>query len=191
MRTICKMILLGLVPAFVIAGCYRSSPPQIKHFKPPAVKVVKEIAPPEVVVDTAKPEIEKPAPTPEPTPEPEKTSSATPAPTPAPKPKKEEAQAPSIIGSWRVTEMTQNGQSSPQMDSMEMTFTFAEDGSASVTMAHSQMPEPMTREGTYTLSDKTLTMTFEGHSDTSTLTFEGNDQAVIEKDQVRMVLTRE
>ncbi|MHC4674785.1 MAG: lipocalin-like domain-containing protein [Planctomycetota bacterium] len=190
MRTICKMILLGWIPVLVIAGCYRSSPPQIKHFKPPIPKVVKKVSQPDVVVDAPKPETAKPTPTPEPTPEPEKTPSATPTPSPTPQPKKEETPAPSIIGTWRVTEMTHNGQTPPQFDSMEMNLTFTEDGNMSMTMSGDQLPQAMTREGTYTVSDNTITMTMDGRDQTGTLTFEGSDQAVIEIDQARMVLTR-
>jgi hypothetical protein len=86
--------------------------------------------------------------------------------------------------------MTHNGQVAPGFDMMEMTFTFSEDGTLSMSVSGGQMPEAMTREGTYTVSDSSITITMEGDSKTGTLTFEGSDQAVIEIDQARMVLSR-
>ena len=177
--------------ACLLIGCIRSAPPEIPDFKPPPKPVVTEETKPVLAVDAPEPEVEEPPPVPEPEliepvaaePEPER-------PAPAPKPAEPEPAAPSLVGTWRVTEMTHNGQSSPGFDQMEMTFTFTEDGTATMTVSGDMMPEDMTRDGSYTLADGQITMTFEGQSQSGSYTFDGNNSVTIEIDQARMVLTR-
>ena len=73
---------------------------------------------------------------------------------------------------------------------MEMTFTFTEDGTVTMSVSGEQMPEAMTREGTYTLSNGEITMNIDNQSQTGSYTFDGNNRVTIEIDEARMVLTR-
>ena len=56
------------------------------------------------------------------------------------------------------------------------------------------MPEPMTRQGTYTYSDSQITMSIDNDDSTGTCTFEGNDRVTLEFEKhgqkVKMVLSR-
>lgn len=177
--------------AFVIIGCTRSAPPDIPDFTPPPKPVVTEEVKPVLAVESTESDIEESAPEPKPEteipvakePEPE-------APPPPPKPAEPEPAAPSIVGSWRVTEMSHNGQSSPDFDQMEMTFTFSEDGTFSMSVSGEMLPEAHTQEGTYTIADGQITITAEGRSQSGTYSFDGNDSVTIEIDSARMVLTR-
>jgi len=94
------------------------------------------------------------------------------------------------VGTWRVTGMSHNGQDMPGFDEMEMTLTFTEDGSITMSVSGGQMPEAMTQEGTYRLSDSQITMSLDNQSKTGTCTFDGHNRVTLEFDEARMVLTR-
>lgn len=177
--------------ACLLIGCVRSSPPEIPEFKPPPKPVVTEETKPVLAVEAPEPEVEEPTPEPEPEPDEPVVDEPEPEPPkPAPKPVEPEPAAPSLVGTWRVIDMSHNGQSSPEFDQMEMTFTFTEDGTVTMSVSSDMMPESMTRDGTYTLADGQITMNIEGQSQTGSYSFDGNDRVTIEIDKARMVLKR-
>jgi len=186
-----RMILLGWSFGFLLSGCGREPPPEIQQFVPPIQEIVKQTATQEAI-DTTPEQEPEPKPKPEPKPEPKKAVPKPKAPplAPKPQPKEEEPQAPSIIGSWQVSDMSRNGQSMPMPEGVEMTFTFGEDGTVSMTTSMAQMPEPRTMEGTYTLTDDQITISMKGESKTGTYTLQGNDTLILEIDQVQMTLSR-
>jgi len=176
----------------LLMGCIRSSPPEIPDFKPPPKPVVKEETKPVLAVEAPEPEVvEKPAPEPEPEPIAPVVAEPEPEPPePEPKPVEPEPAAPTLVGTWRVTEMSHNGQTMPGFDQMEMTFTFTEEGTVTMSISGGQMPEAMTRDGTYTLSDGQITINIDNQSKTGTCTFDGPNRVTIEIDEGRMVMTR-
>ena len=98
--------------ACLLMGCIRSSPPEIPEFKPPPKPVVTEETKPVLAVEAPEPEVEEPAPEPEPEPpEPVAVEPAPEPPEPEPEPVEPEPAAPSLVGTWRVTEMYHTGQS--------------------------------------------------------------------------------
>lgn len=189
--------LFWLAWAGLLAGCARSLPPDIPEFKPPKPAVTEETRP-EAVVDTAEPVPEESEPEPEPDPEPEPPELAqTPAPAPSkpePETAKQQPQAPTLVGTWRVSEFSMNGETSPEFGQIEMTFTFAEGGTVTMSVSGGPMPEARTTEGTYTLTDGQITMSIDNDTQTGTYSFEGNDRVTLafeqEGQKVRMVLTR-
>jgi hypothetical protein len=180
---------------FALAGCGRDDPPTIAEFHPPKEKAIDE----EILV--------KIEPTPAPAPTPEKPA-APPEPTPAPEPPKEQPKkeappppkpvepepkapaSPSIIGTWRVEEMSHNGQSRPMPEGMEMKFTFAADGKLMMTHSGSRMPEAQSVEGTYSISGDQITITMQNEAKTGTFSLEGNDKLTLEIDKAKMTLVR-
>ena len=46
------------------------------------------------------------------------------------------------------------------------------------------------RQGTYTLSGDSITISIENETKSGTLTFEGNDRATISMDEMKMTLSR-
>lgn len=61
-----------------------------------------------------------------------------------------------IVGTWKVTEMEMMGQKSPVPAGMVMVFDFQKYGNFTISTPGGSAG------GTYTISDKTLTMSFEG-----------------------------
>jgi outer membrane biosynthesis protein TonB len=185
-----RIVAATSILSLVLWGCYRSSPPELPEFRPPPKKIVKETAPPEAVEDAPEPEYEEP---PEPEPEPEPLA-ATPAPQPAaaapqPKTQEEAPAAPTIIGTWRMTDMLINGQSMmPPGEGLEMTFTFAEGGVLTASRS-GPLPEPHTAQGSYTIDGNQITMTMEGDTQTGTFTLDAH-VLTLNFDQMQMVLTR-
>ncbi|NLX21561.1 MAG: lipocalin family protein [Phycisphaerae bacterium] len=186
--------LLCLVALLVqVAGCTRALPPDIPEFKPPRSSVTEL---PEIVVasEGGEPapvvaEAPKPAAPPE-APKPKAVATApAEAPPPAVEEEKAEPTAATIVGTWRVTEMSHGGQPMPQMSEMQMTFTFAEDGTLAMKITHPQMPEPQSKSGTYSVSGNQLTITMEGESKTGPYTLDGNS-LTIEIEQAKLVMTR-
>jgi hypothetical protein len=183
-----------LLVGWAIAGCARSMPPEIPEFKPPAKVVVKEETPPQVVADT------RPAAPSEPPPalEPAKPEPPKPAPAPprleAPPPPVEKKAAPTLVGTWKISEMSVNGQSPPESSQMQMTMTFEEGGSVTMTMSMPQMTEAHTRTGTWSLTDGQITMNMDRESRTGRCTFEGDSRATLEFEEgdqkIKMVLTK-
>ncbi len=186
--------LVCLVALLVqVAGCTRALPPDIAEFKAPSTSVTEL---PEIVVagEGGEPapivaEAPKPAAPPEaPKPKPVATAPAE-APPPAVEAEKAEPTAPTIVGTWRVTEMSHGGQQMPGMSEMQTTLTFAEDGTLAMNMSHPQMPEPQSKSGTYSISGDQLTITMDGDSKTGPYTLDGN-QLTIEIEQAKLVMTR-
>jgi len=162
----------------------------VPEFKAPAAKVTQE-TPPQTVAHVAPAQPEPPprpivvqAPTAPPPPAPE----SRPAPSvPAPAP----AAAPSIIGTWQIAEMSHNGQSVPMPPGMTMNLTFAEGGA--LTMNMTGAPEGAgggNQQGSYTLNGNQITITMQNDTKSGTLTFESNNRAILDMQEMRMVLTR-
>lgn len=173
-----------------LMGCPRSSPPEIPVYHPPARRVVKEVTAPEPVADAPRTVVAEPPPPPRP-PEPtivaSKPASIVEAP---PDPKKETPKEPTLIGSWRVSEMAQRGQVMPMPGEMEMTLTFSENGTVTMSMSGGPMPESQSRQGTYRYADGQVTISLDRETKTGRCTFEGTDRVTLEFDDVRMVLRR-
>jgi outer membrane biosynthesis protein TonB len=189
------IVLTAYLICCALIGCTRSSPPEVAEFRPPPKKVVEEKIPPQVVSDTA-PSVAEP-PKPEPKAEPEKPKEtappAKPETKPEPKPeKKEESAAPTIIGSWKVVEMSHAGQSRPLPDGMEMIYIFTEDGTLNMEMSGGPLPEAQTKQGSYTLSGQQVTITVDGHSQTATYSFDGPDRLILEMEtgEAKVTLSR-
>ncbi len=178
-----------LVIVSLVAGCARSLPPEVPEFKVPAARKPAQSAPaasePARAVAEAPP-AEAPAPPPAPV---EKPASA-PAPPPAAPVKVEAPKEPSIIGSWQVVEMSHNGQVQQMPAGVTMTFTFAEGGSLSMGMTGGPAEAGGARQGTYSVSGGQITVSMENETRTGSLTFEGNDRAVMDFTEARMVLSR-
>jgi hypothetical protein len=166
-----RLLALTLV-AGLLAGCFRDPPPELTKFiPPPAPEPVQDEPTPAVASDEPAPmaEISEPEPEPEvtdlapPPPAATPTQTAAPAVTSA-------APAPTLIGSWRLINMIRNGE--PQMPpGMDLVITFEEGGTTTMSMSSPQMPEPMSRQGTWSTSgDDSITITFEGDSQTGTYT---------------------
>lgn len=179
-----------------VVGCARSMPPEVSEPRTPAKIAVRERVEPALAADTveaapaaapappeAKPEPPKPAEAPKPAPVVPKAEAPPPPPI-------EEARAPTIVGSWRVSEMTRNGEPMPGLDQMDMTFTFGEDNTVTMTMSSPQMPEPQTRSGTYSYADGQITISLDNDTKTGPCTFEGNNKVTLEIEGMKLVLTR-
>jgi len=169
-------------------------PPEVPDFKPPAKKVVKEETPPQVVADTRPAAPVEPPPAPAPA-KPEPPKPAPPPPRPeAPPPPVEKKAAPTLVGTWKISEMSVNGQSPPESAQMQMTITFEEGGSVTMAVSSPQMPQAHTQTGTWSLTDGQITMSMDRESRTGRCTFEGDSRAILEFEEggqkIRMVLTR-
>jgi uncharacterized protein (TIGR03066 family) len=167
-------------------------PPDIPEFAKPAPKVEEKVEP-ELAADEPETAPAEPEPEPEPEPEAKKVEEKKPEPKkpePKPEPVEEVEAAPTLVGTWRVVEMSHGGQTSPEMSQMEMTFTFTADGNFTMSMSMPQMDRTHTQEGTYSLEGDQLTITADGRDQTGTCTFEGNDRVVLEISGGRMVLSR-
>jgi hypothetical protein len=184
-----RLLAGSLLAGWMIAGCARSMPPEVPDFKPPAKAVVKEETPPQVVADT------RPAAPVEPPPAPAPAKPAPAAPRPeAPPPPVEKKVAPTLVGTWKISEMSVNGQSPPESAQMQMTMTFEEGGSVTMTVSAPQMPQAHTQTGTWSLIDGQITMSMDRESRTGRCTFEGDSRAILEFEEggqkIRMVLTK-
>jgi hypothetical protein len=183
--------LVGLA-AFDVGWHGRSRPPVLPAFRPPVVDT-RPAEEPQVAAE--EPEVrlpEKPPPPPPveaPAPRVEAAPPPPQKPAEAPKPT-----GPSIIGTWRVTEMSMNGQPSPDMSQMSMTFTFKADGTMTMVNEVPSAGVKKEQEGTYEIAGDQITIQVEQHPQTMTFSFEGNDRLVLslqqQQMQMRMVLTR-
>lgn len=175
----------------IAAGCARSWPPEIpppRGLPAPVVEAPKvELA----VAEAPKPVVEevRPAPPPEPVRAPE-TKPAAPVEAPKPPPAPEAPKAPTIVGSWRVAEMSRQGQTMPMPDGVVMSFTFQDGGTLSMSMSGGPMPADQNRNGTWSVTGDQITISMENDAKTGTLTFEGNDRAIIDVVEVKMTLQR-
>ncbi len=115
---------------------------------------------------------------------------AAPVAEPLPEPKKEVRKEPTLLGSWRISEMAQKGQVMPMPEGMQMTLTFAEGGTVSMSMSGGPTPEGHVRQGTFSYADGQVTISLDRETKTGKCTFEGSDRVTLEFDEVRMVLTR-
>jgi len=192
MKTLFPRLMKGIALAIALAGCGRDEPPEIPEFRIPAKVALVDSTVPEVVPDPSASAV----PTPTPMPKAEPTKGPSPAaktkapetapPTPTPEP----VAGPSIVGTWQVTEMSHRGQSHPMPAGMQMTFTFGQDGSLTMSTSGGQMPQAITQQGTYTLSGNQLTVTMQNQTKTGACTFEGNDKLTLEVDEAKMVMAR-
>jgi hypothetical protein len=190
----------GIMKIFIVAGwvigigagCGREAPPEVPEYKIPPAIVFEESAVPEPPSLSGTPEAPpKPAPPPMPVKVQAPVQSVQKVDAPVAKP---ESSRPSLIGSWRVTEMVVGGQAMPMAAGMQITMTFAEGGSMTTNVSAPQMPQGKTDQGSYTLSNDQITMTSNNHSRTGTLRFEDPNRITLEmtegNNQVRIVLTR-
>ncbi len=173
--------------SFMLSGCYRSSPPKIPEFLPPSEPAARELTTPEAVKGKTEAWTEKA----EPEPEPESTAKPAPSAEPPPEDKPAEAAVaePSIIGTWQVREITQSGQAMPFPEGMEMTMTFAEGGSVSMSMSGDMMPEAQAFQGTYSLEGDRITVSMQGETKSGTYSLDG-DTLTLDFEDGRMVLSR-
>jgi hypothetical protein len=189
MKSMSRFVLLlsGLLNC-VLPGCGRDLPPEILKFVPPVKQAVVDSTVPEVVKEPSAP---ADVPKPKPKPAPVKQAVVEAAPPPAPvveaKPEKKE---PTILGTWTVVEMSHNGQSQPMPPGMQMTLTFEEGGSVTMSMSGDQMPEARTTQGTYSLTDGQISLTVGNDTQTGTCSFEGENRLVLDFTKAEMVLTR-
>jgi len=86
--------------------------------------------------------------------------------------------------------MAQKGQVMPMPEGMQMTLTFAEGGTVSMSMSGGPTPEGHVRQGTFSYADGQVTISLDRETKTGKCTFEGSDRVTLEFDEVRMVLTR-
>lgn len=183
-------IVVGVIWA---AGCGREAPPKIQEYVPlrtakaPATQPVE----PEEVAETpveGVPAVEAAAPPPAMAVAPPVATEVEKAPVAA---APAGDKAPTIVGTWRVAEMSRGGRSEPMPPGMTMMFTFGEDGTFSISMAG--MPEGAGGDmpkGSYTLNGDQISISAQGESKTGKLSFEGNDRATIDIDEGKMTLVR-
>jgi hypothetical protein len=191
MKDVCLKLVIVVVLTAGLSGCGRDAPPEIPDFRIPAKIALVDSTVPEVVADPSAPMAPTPAPLPkgEPTKAPvlvAKKNVAAPTPTPAP----EAPLAPSIVGTWQITEMARRGQSQPLPAGMQMTLTFAQDGSLTMSVSGGQMPQANTQQGTYTLTGNQITINLHNQAKSGTCTFEGDNKITIEIDEAKMTMTR-
>lgn len=162
------------------AGCWRASPPEIEEFRIPVKPAAVETTTSQPVEQTPVAEAPKPEPRPEEKPEPSKAPVAVAAaPAEAAPPAPEAPKGPSIVGSWRVTNMSHNGSSQPMPPGFEMKWTFGEDGTLRMEMSMGERSE--SKSGTYTVSGDQITLSgIEGSDKTGTVRFSGSDEMSIE-----------
>lgn len=148
--------LLGLL---LIGGCYRSDPPETTAFRAPVRPTLKAIDVPDtapkgapVQVAAAEPDAPPPPPPPKPTADAAPVIEAAPA---ADEPTA--AAGPTLIGTWRMTSISHDGQEMPMSPGMEMTMTFAEGGK--LTFSQSYNGESRTMTGTWSINGDMLTLT--------------------------------
>jgi len=181
-----KMIVYGiLILGFI--GCTREPPPEVSDYKAPKKYVLEESTVPESVTTVSTPVVLPPTPPPT-----AKTIAKTLTPPPSaatPLPVKAKSE-PTIIGTWEVQELIKHGQPQPKMAGMQMTLTFAEGGSLSMTISNPQMPQPMTMQGTYTFGDGQISLNIKGQPQSGTYQFEGENRVTLDLGEGKMVLSR-
>lgn len=180
-----SMICLG-------TGCGRESPPEVPAYKVPPAIVFEESTIPEPLPLSGIPTA-SPKPVPPPAPVKVQTSVQAEQKVVAPAAKTAPS-GPSLIGSWRVVEMSVNGQSMPASSGMQITMIFAEGGTLTTTVSAPQMPEGKTDQGSYTVNNDQITMTSRNQSRTGTFRFEDPNRITLEmtegNSQLKLVLTR-
>lgn len=175
------------------AGCGREAPPDVQDYVPlrTAKAPATQPAEPEEVLETpteAAPAMEAPPP-------PVVVSAAPPVATEVEKAPvaaaPAEAKAPSIVGAWRVVEMSHRGQAQPLPPGMSMMLTFGEDGTFSMSMSGGpEGPGGEMPKGTYTVSGDQITISMRGETKTGKFSLEGNSRAIIDIDEAKMTLER-
>jgi hypothetical protein len=188
MKYILKTGFIAGVIVWIGAGCGRDAPPDVPEYKIPPAIVFEESAVPEPAPLSGAPAA---APRPVPRPMPAKVQVPVPVEQKVVAPvMKAEASGPSLIGSWRITEMIVKGQAIPMPAAMQMTLTFAEGGSVTMSVSGGQMPQGKTEQGTYTLTGEQFTMTIHNDTKSGTCRFEGTGRATLDMGEAKMVLTR-
>ncbi len=178
----------GFTVLALVSGCPRSSPPEVRKFRPPGRIGIVDSMPAEVVADVSPSRPPEPPPVPELVEAPPARTTAPAAVMVAAKPVAPPPEAPrvaTIVGTWRAIEMSHNGQTMPMPAEMQMTWTFTADGAFK--MSAGQMSESM--EGTYTTSGDQITITMRGESKTGAYQLDG-DRLTINIDQGKITLQR-
>ncbi|MFA5864581.1 MAG: lipocalin family protein [Phycisphaerae bacterium] len=181
--------VLTLVIVILASSCGRDAPPVISDFVPPLKLADVESTVPDVAPQPSK----APPLAPPPMPKPVKSVRQvvqTPVQEIKPEPKPQAPAAPSIVGTWQITEMIQNGTSMPLPPGMQMTLTFDDGGTVTMSVSAPQMPQSQTQQGTYTLNNDQITMNIKNEAMTGTCTFEGNTKVTLDFTKVKMVLVR-
>lgn len=183
-------LLILTVLWLATAACYRSSPPEIPEFRAPAVKSLKTSTVTmaesddvvldehiEVAIDDAPPEpVQAPA-----------QAAAAPPPSAA---VEAPAAAPTIYGTWRMTEQTSAAGSPGEIPpGVEFLMTFNQDGSINCLVSAPEMPEPMSMQGSFTLNGTQITLEMNGESRTGTYSIEGSTLRLI-FDEMTIVMVR-
>lgn len=185
----CGWLLAGVAWICGIASCARESPPEIRQFVPPAVRMIAEEEP------TSRPVVAA-APTPAPkAPEPTSQPTTAPAPVevveaPVEEPEPVEPAAPSIVGSWRIVEISRQGQTQPMPAGMDMNWTFEENGTYSMSMTGGPGGGQQ-MDGSYTLSGESITISMQGQTQSGTVTFNGNDQMTFDLSEAVFTFARQ
>jgi hypothetical protein len=187
-RIINELVIMGGIVG-AMSGCGRDAPPEGSEYKVPPAIVFGESAVPEPASLSGTP---APPPKPVPTAAPVKVAAPVQAMQKVPEPvKKVESAAPSIIGTWLVSEMSRNGQAMPLPPGMQITFTFAEGGSLTMSVSGEKIPQGKNdQQGSYTLNGEQFTMTMHNKPSSGTCRFEGNDRVTLDMTEAKMVLTR-
>lgn len=185
----CGWLLAGVALVCGMASCARESPPEIRQFVPPVVRMIADEEP------TSRPVVAA-APTPAPkAPEPTSQPTSAPAPVeiveaPVEEPEPVAPAAPSIVGSWRIVEVSRQGQTEPMPPGMDMIWTFDENGSLSTSMTGGPGGGQQT-DGSYTLSGDAITISMQSQTLSGTLAFNGNDQMTLDLSEVFFTLARQ
>ena len=185
--------LVGLA-AFDLGWHGRSRPPVLPTFQPPVVDT-RPAEEPQVAAEEPEARLPEKPPPPPPVEAPAPQVEVAPPPPPPQKPPDAPKTAgPSIVGTWRVTEMSMNGQPAPGIDQMSMTFTFKADWTVAMVNEVPSAGMKQEKEGTYEIAGDQITIRMDQHPQTMTFSFEGNDRLVLsmqqQQMQMRMVLTR-
>jgi hypothetical protein len=180
------------IAAGLAAGCGREAPPEIHEYVP--IRVAKaapqtQEAEPEEMVEAAA--VEAPA-APAPVRQEVMVAAAPAAATEVAKAPAAPAvaQAPTVLGTWRVVEMSQHGEAMPMPAGMSMQLTFEEGGTLTTVMSMPGMPEPQRQQGTYSVSGDQITLIIGGDAKTGGLRFEGDSRMIVDAGDTRIVLTR-
>lgn len=181
------VFLMGMVLSCGSARCARESPPEIRQFVPPVVRMIAEDEPTSRPVVAAAPEPEAPVPTSPP--------ATAPAPVeiveaPVEEPEPVAPAAPSIVGAWRVVEMSRQGQTQPMPPGMDMVWTFDESGSYSMSMTGGPGGGQQV-DGSYTLSGDSITISMPNQTESGTVTFNGNDQMTFDLSEAVITFARQ
>jgi len=185
---------VSLISCGMLWGCYRSAPPDILDFRPPLKPVATAPTTSEAVQEES-PQAPPPPPPPEPEAQPVQarvaaTAPAAPPPT-EPKPEPTAPQGPTLVGTWRLVEMVENGAAMPMPEGVGMTFTLTEDGTMSMSVSGAPGGEaPPAVQGTYTISGNQITVSLQNQTHTGTYTFKGNSEVTLDFGTRQMTLRR-